>query len=325
MIRKQLFVEMLWVGGIISSLAFGQVNRIQQGNLLDANNRVGSGGMNMIGQTYDFNAGNRIVSGNVVGGRAFRGYSPIRDSSSLFLGSPVNAGTRTSSGTALWGNNYYGSPVDRLNNFYRDSYSYSDQRPPFDTGRSDAYYSNIGNVANTGAIIQGLNRIGTPQLLNPNQSQQSSRLYTDQGYADVYGQNLGGTLVRADTGQPLTGRVNNRLLRSSLFAGAVRPTTAAELADETARLRESMGVLAYAQQRQAIGPIDLQGPSRWGRRILGLRIIPIWRSYPVISLVHLLIRYLIGRRLSKELPLEYPEAASCMGVPFLLDPIPDSR
>jgi hypothetical protein len=40
--------------------------QIQGGNVLDASNRVGSGGLNPAVRSYDFGAGNRLMSGNVM-------------------------------------------------------------------------------------------------------------------------------------------------------------------------------------------------------------------------------------------------------------------
>ncbi len=78
---------------ISASSAVAQVarpvdNRVD-GRILDANNQVGAGGFNAPLTSPDPNAANLFITGNVTGGRAFRGFSPIRDSSSLFLSLPT--------------------------------------------------------------------------------------------------------------------------------------------------------------------------------------------------------------------------------------------
>ncbi|HRK29716.1 MAG TPA: hypothetical protein PLD59_01455 [Tepidisphaeraceae bacterium] len=64
----------------ISTAAFGQA-RIDTGGALDRNNRIGSGGINSGGAArlpfYQLN--NNIVTGNVTGGRQFRGQTSVTD------------------------------------------------------------------------------------------------------------------------------------------------------------------------------------------------------------------------------------------------------
>jgi len=136
-----------WRGGIwlLAATAFAvpvqlgaQVRQIPGGRALDANPMVGSGGYNVSARTYRINQGNLIITGNVTGGRAFRGYSPIRDSSQLLLDLPSST----------------------LSNFVRDSVGVNDvlagrtfePRPYFDPQQT---------VTNVGAIQAGLNRPGT--------------------------------------------------------------------------------------------------------------------------------------------------------------------
>src|SRR5687768_1452740 len=74
-------------------VTWGQAQRIQGGNVLDANPQLGSAGINSGSRQYNNNnMGNRIVSGNVTGGVAFRGFSPIRDPNSLFISVPRATG-----------------------------------------------------------------------------------------------------------------------------------------------------------------------------------------------------------------------------------------
>jgi hypothetical protein len=80
------------------------VDRRMDGRVLDASNQIGSGGVNRALPTFDPNAGNLIITGNVTAGRSFRGFSPIRDTNTLF--------------TQL--------PSSHLSNFYRDSTGFAD-------------------------------------------------------------------------------------------------------------------------------------------------------------------------------------------------------
>src|SRR5687767_3984660 len=99
--------------------ASGQVQRIQGGNVLDANPQLGSAGLNNGSRQYSVNTGNRIVSGNVAGGAAFRGFSPIRDPSSLFISAP------TTGGFGVTGQRT-GLPTDQISGFQRDTFNVSD-------------------------------------------------------------------------------------------------------------------------------------------------------------------------------------------------------
>lgn len=68
----------------------GPIDHRVDGRALDASNQLGAGGYNASQNQYRFNAGNLVITGNVTGGRAFRGFSPIRDSSSLFMSLPTS-------------------------------------------------------------------------------------------------------------------------------------------------------------------------------------------------------------------------------------------
>lgn len=71
--------------------ASAQVRQVQGGNALDANPMAGSGGYNTARPVSSGINSNLIVTGNVTGGRAFRGYSPIQDPTSLQIGVPSSA------------------------------------------------------------------------------------------------------------------------------------------------------------------------------------------------------------------------------------------
>ncbi len=88
------------------------------GRALDASNQVGAGGINAATPPAYFNAANLYVTGNVTGGRGFRGYSPIRSSSSMFLSLP------TARFDAFYRNTFGASNIgpDSLNWQYRSYY-----------------------------------------------------------------------------------------------------------------------------------------------------------------------------------------------------------
>src|SRR5437763_548415 len=67
---------------LITPTLFAQQRVGEEGRALDANNRVGSGGYNSGGITGNLipaPTGNQIVTGNVTGGREFRGNVPYTD------------------------------------------------------------------------------------------------------------------------------------------------------------------------------------------------------------------------------------------------------
>jgi tetratricopeptide (TPR) repeat protein len=63
----------------------------QGGTALDASNRVGAGSINAPARRDFYPGGNFYVTGNVAGGGYFRGFSPIRDPSSLQLNLPSSS------------------------------------------------------------------------------------------------------------------------------------------------------------------------------------------------------------------------------------------
>ncbi|GMV96953.1 MAG: hypothetical protein AMXMBFR83_13120 [Phycisphaerae bacterium] len=218
---------------------------VQGGNALDANQRINSGGLNAPVRPYLPNAGNRIVSGNVAGGMSFRGYSPVQDPSTLFIrsyGFP-NVPSLGGSTYGLGGLSSVrsGLPSDALTNFSRDSVSVADvRRLQLSSGLNRTpYYSPSSAVANTGAIVAGLNRPGSSQLISPYAPASPSLVRPPANPLS----NAGGggnalsvspQLVRIDTGRPLTGEVNPRLLGSPLF-GAARAVPVEALADQAQR------------------------------------------------------------------------------------------
>ncbi|HOA75051.1 MAG TPA: hypothetical protein PL151_14705 [Phycisphaerae bacterium] len=211
---------------------------IQGGNVLDANNRIGSGGLNYGGPVFRPNSTNRIVTGNVTGGRAFRGYSPIRDPNSFYLGaSPSGTGL---SGTGLIGGEIGSLPSDRLSTYRRDSVDINTLRrlSVAPTATALPYYPQSSTVLETGQILRGLNRPGTSELLSSYVPLQTNFYTQPVNPLDASRNRLVGAplsvdsrLVRVETGNVLTGPVNRRLLDSSLF-GSVRQVPLSQIAGE---------------------------------------------------------------------------------------------
>ncbi len=231
----------------VTPMAAGQAF-VQQGNVLDANPRVGSGGLNYGARRYDVNLGNQIVTGNVAGGLGFRGFSPVRDPSSLFF---TNYSSPFYGGTGLLGvyAPYSGLPSDRLTVFNRESVSVSALRQGYTPGRlrPTPYYSPSSTVADTGALIAGLNRPGSSQLASPYSPARPDLRIVPKNPLETAAPAAGSLLsvaprlVRIDTGQALAGPVNSRLMSSRLF-GAVREVPVEFLAAQAERY--SGGALA---------------------------------------------------------------------------------
>ncbi len=262
--------------------AFGQAY-IQQGHLLDASNRLGSGGLNLGVRKYDFGAGNRLISGNVTAGRSFRGFSPIRDPSSLFLSQPMGAPTGEGgfSASSLTGvsslsgvptSAIQGVPTDRFSDFRRDSVGVTDwarlRERGFLISQPRPYYSPGSTVTNVGAIGAGLNRPGTSQVRSPYmvprgefQPQPTDPLRRDDSQSSGTLLNVQSRLMRIDTGKPISGPVNTRLLNSSLFGGvrAIPVNVLAAQAERDASLGAQTGMPVPVDLRAGSAePIDMR-------------------------------------------------------------------
>ncbi len=276
MVHKQVFLTAgLGVLAAVSLPLAGQVHQIQGGNVLDASNRVGSGGLNPAARPYDFGAANRVVTGNVTGGRSFRGFSPVQDSSSYFLGQP-SYGSATPLGSSAAGR--YGSsflPSDRLSNFMRDSYSVGDiyqGRGGVAGGGVMPYYSPSRTVTNTGAVLSGSNRPGSSQVLNPYAGPGATGTQLRNPLASATGLSGDGStlavptrLIRANTGLPVAGQVNDRVLQNPLFAGAFREVSVSDLArlaqqdpELAKRLNLPPTAQPFTRQSDLAEPIDLR-------------------------------------------------------------------
>lgn len=215
---------------------------VQQGNVLDANNRVGSGGLNYGARQQPINTTNRLITGNVTGGAAFQGYSPIGNPNQLFLGNPATPGGFSTNSISVL-------PSDRLTTFRRDSYSVAEMRqmqmlPGYQRFAPQPYFSQTGTVINTGQILRGFNEPGTSQIRSsylPLDTQLRGQPQNPLQTAlqnNLVGQPLrvDSQLVRVNTGTTVTGPVNRRLLASPLFGNyrAVPLSDAAAEANERA-------------------------------------------------------------------------------------------
>lgn len=118
--------------------------------MLDANRMVGAGGLNQAVPRYPVNSGNLIISGNVGGGRAFQGYSPIADPSALRVG----LGSTT------------------LDGFRRQTLSYSQMSSGYNYSNyaGTPFFSRTRTIANVGLLgsnqtLPGSSVVASPDLL----------------------------------------------------------------------------------------------------------------------------------------------------------------
>ncbi len=255
------------VGGVVGPVT-GQV-RIEQGQVLDANLRLGSGGLNPARPPHDFQAGNRIVTGNVPFGRGFRGFSPISDPRTFGLGSTAVQGG-VAAGDLL--------PSDRLTGFFRDSYNIADYRgfspyrtdltgPAQLTGPSaGAFYSPYSTVDTTGRILLGRRQAGTLMPRDPFQVPLTDLArpgLTESPLAEGLAHPSGPLtvptrMIRAYSDVPVDGQVNQRLLASPLFGVAFREVPVTELAAQ-ARAGEGVArVESMAPPASLMGPLDVR-------------------------------------------------------------------
>src|SRR5436190_9132453 len=105
--RKFQTCVVLLVSAIFVPTAWPQ-GRVNNGNALDANNRIGSGGYNS-GGNQNRGAGytgNDIINGNVTAGKTFQGFVPYRDPGAFrgpTVGNSMDRFIRDSSGTPYYG------------------------------------------------------------------------------------------------------------------------------------------------------------------------------------------------------------------------------
>ncbi|HNO77540.1 MAG TPA: hypothetical protein PKN33_05715 [Phycisphaerae bacterium] len=127
----------------VASPVSAQLAPGSDGRLLDANNQVGSGGINRAAPQNLFNTANLYITGNTTRGTAFQGFSPVRNQFSLFTSLPSTA----------------------LANFERDSVGL-ESISGSGAGFINPYFNRTQTVANAGAIIAGRNLIGSSAPAN---------------------------------------------------------------------------------------------------------------------------------------------------------------
>lgn len=140
----------------IAGMASAQVLQTQDGRALDANTRVGSGGFNSLREASGFD-GNRYVTGEVTGGREFRGTVGYSGANQLSLDLP-SAG---------------------VDNFIRGSAGVPQVAGGVNYGVG-TYLSPYRTVLSPRAIAEGLNAPGSsvPQTsFVPQQREEARRLY----------------------------------------------------------------------------------------------------------------------------------------------------
>ncbi|MFQ6048993.1 MAG: hypothetical protein ACE5K7_06480, partial [Phycisphaerae bacterium] len=138
LIGNRLFAGL--VGLCLVDAAVAQ--RVELGNALDANPYLGSGGRNASRPVWPIFGSNLIVSGNVTGGWAFRGFSPISSPTSFGLRRP-------------W------LPSATLGSFWRDSVGISDFRSQASPLVHRPFFFPSQTVLNVRQISTGLNRPGS--------------------------------------------------------------------------------------------------------------------------------------------------------------------
>jgi len=146
-----------------------QIARPLPGAARDASNQVGSGGINSPVPMQPVNTGNLFMTGNVAGGRQFRGYAPVRDASSLFA--PL--------------------PTSHFSGFRADSIGVSDVVGGRSNYQVNPYFAPSQTVTNVGAIARGLNQPGSSIPLNPYTSPRAGVTSQWPGAAMPYAESLG--------------------------------------------------------------------------------------------------------------------------------------
>lgn len=238
--------------------ALAQPYQIQGGNVLDANPRLDSGGLNYGARQYQVNSTNRIVTGNVTSGAGFHGFSPVRDPSQFFL---------TPSGNAVL-------PSESLLGFRRDAIGAADVAAGRTAGSAPVpFYSRQSTVLNTGAIASGLNQPGSSAPRNPFmvpradlRAQPINPLTAAEANLRSGSLNVAPRVERIETGQVVTGQVNPRLLSSPLFAN-VRAVPVDTLAAEAQPgMALGTGQVAPLDLRVSPSMVDLRVDQRTSPR-----------------------------------------------------------
>jgi hypothetical protein len=230
------------VAGVLTSAALAQYSRVEDGRANDASLRVGSGGYNA---QYKPNApryGDQVMSGNITGGKSFRGYSPV--SSTTDFGFTQNT-----------------TGISALDNFRRDSVGVDDGRSGNPSYMARPWYSPTQTVLSTGSDRVGFRPSGLPQLPQDYLNLPKSPLDQTGGQAGRSASEIR-TYQRSD----LPGL--SRLEDASNYANSRLPQTRSELfgvAPDPSR--------ANVDLRRESGLPGFQGPSGSVSRLTNLRTL----------------------------------------------------
>jgi tetratricopeptide (TPR) repeat protein len=195
-VSRVLFAAALATGVLSVSSSLQAQYQIQSGQVLDANNRIGSYGYNNGVNGFGVSnnqvvTGNQVINGNVTGGREFRGFVPYTDPGA-FRGPTAGRGmddfVKNSSGIVA---PYTGSQTFN-NNGPRPFYGDSRAAPPppgfVQNGLSSGYVpapTRTPNLADT--------RLGNPDLANPLAPKLGTTM--QPGLVDTSAQGIGGSLA----------------------------------------------------------------------------------------------------------------------------------
>ncbi len=113
--KRWLGMTVLTVGLAAGPAAWGQVQSGQGGRALDANQQVGSGGLNTLEGQVDYRARNDIITGNVGGGRQFRDRVGYGAPGAFGLGGNSPGATATTSNLFNFERGSLASSPQRLN------------------------------------------------------------------------------------------------------------------------------------------------------------------------------------------------------------------
>ncbi|HOW18783.1 MAG TPA: hypothetical protein PLC79_07070 [Phycisphaerae bacterium] len=241
-------VVVLWLS---VSVAWGQTRQIQGGNALDANPMVGSGGINFAAPPPPINRANAMMTGNVGRGAAFRGFSPIRDSSQFFINLP-SAGLSSFNAQSM----SVGALQQGVSNY--QPYLYFDpSRTVTDAGGLERRLNVPGTAAPRSPFEYPRERLFAPVPRNPvtyelmsGQQPTGTGLAVEPGIQRVLpaGTSLGGTM-----------RFNERLLASPLF-GRTYDVPVSQLREWSDSVAAVPGAGRIALARGAQPPLEAGQP-----------------------------------------------------------------
>jgi hypothetical protein len=224
------------IAPLLASMAFGQVRAEQNGQAIDANNRVGSGGYNQGGSSAPGVTPNQVIYGNVTGGKQFTGPVHERDPQAFTGPIPGSGLDRFIQGSSAAPESYqpslnmgqalpfYGAsrgvaaPIGTVRNGFTGSYLGTDVNPD-NIGALTSDYSagyldltqRLGESRPIGSRLDWLgNASGETYFQGPLEAQNHAALFT--------GSPLYGVRTLSPGQESVTGNEENSLYRpSALF------------------------------------------------------------------------------------------------------------